>query len=75
MEEREDKGLSLIRFEAVSKFKSIRRAYRRGHVSIHGIIFPDRPFNNRTSKKGSRPLNEFKKQVYGQLKGRYSASC
>lgn len=65
--------LHLITYAGVHKFKSIRRAIRRGHVTTEGIIIPRRPFNNRanTSKrKGvhSRGTNELKKKIYGQLK-------
>lgn len=65
-------------YEAVSKFKSVRRAIRRGHVSLDGIIFPKRPFNNRADTckgKGhhSRTVNERKKMIYEQLKHRKSA--
>jgi hypothetical protein len=65
--------LHLITYDGVHKFKSIRRAIRRGHVTTEGIIIPRRPFNNRanTSKrKGvhSRGTNELKKKIYGQLK-------
>lgn len=67
----ENSGLKT--FEAVSKFKSVNRAIRRGHVAPNGLIIPKRPFNNRanTSKrKGahSRDSNELKKQIYGQIK-------
>lgn len=60
-------------FEAVSKFKSVNKAIRRGHVVPNGLIIPKRPFNNRanTSKrKGvhSRGTNELKKQIYEQFK-------
>ena len=65
--------LHLITYDGVHRFKSIRRAIRRGHVTTEGIIIPRRPFNNRanTSKrKGvhSRSTNELKKKIYGQLK-------
>ena len=65
--------LHLIAYDGVHRFKSIRRAMRRGHVTTEGIIMPIRPFNNRanTSKrKGvhSRSTNELKKKIYGQLK-------
>lgn len=62
--------LSLLRYEAVSKFKSVRRAIRRGHVSVYGFIYPHRPFNNRTAKKGTRPFNKLRKKIYGQLRDR-----
>ena len=70
--------LHLRTYEAVSKFKSVRRAIRRGHVSLDGIIFPKRPFNNKANtckRKGhhSRTINERKKMIYEQLKHRKSA--
>ena len=74
-----ERGILYLRtYEAVSRFKSVRRAIRRGHNSLDGIIFPKRPFNNRTStsqRKGhhSRVINERKKMIYGQLKHRKSA--
>ena len=65
--------LHLITYDGVHRFKSIRRAMRRGHVTTEGIIMPRRPFNNKanTSKrKGvhSRSTNELKKKIYGQFK-------
>lgn len=67
--------LNLRDYRAVGKFKSIRRAIRRGLVSPSGTICPKRPFNNRanTSRmKGhhSRVMNEVKKSIYEQLKHR-----
>lgn len=67
----ENSGLKI--FEAVGKFKSVKRAIRRGHVTPSGLIIPKRPFSNKanTSKrKGvhSRSTNELKKQIYGQFK-------
>lgn len=63
--------LHLRSFEGVKKFKSIRRAIRRGNVSIYGEIYPKRPFNNKKNtckRKGhhSRTMNEIKKQIYEQ---------
>ena len=63
--------LHLRTYEAVSRFKSARRAIRRGHVSLDGIIFPKRPFNNKEHGKNS--LNDRKKKIYEQLKHRKSA--
>ena len=60
--------LHLKNFEAVSRFKSVRRAIRRGHISLDGVIYPKRPFNNAKHKKGS--LNDEKKRIYEQLKHR-----
>ena len=63
--------LHLRTYEAVSRFKSVGRAIRRGHVSLDGIIFPKRPFNNAKQSKNS--LNDRKKMIYEQLKHRKSA--
>lgn len=70
--------LHLATYEAVGKFKSIRRAIRRGHVSLEGIIFPKRPFKNKANtckrkKHHSGTINERKKMIYEQLKHRKSA--
>lgn len=77
MEEKKTKDDSIfmpVRFEGVTKFKSIKRAWRRGHISVHGILFPRRPFNNRDLKKGTRPFNKLKKTVYKQLRYGYRAN-
>ena len=42
--------LYLRSFMGVSKYKSIRRAIRRGNVSIFGDLYPRRPYNNRGTK-------------------------
>lgn len=56
-------------YYSVSQFKSVRRAIRRGHMNLmSGIIYPNRPFNNRKDSPG-RNLNISKKKIYGQLKG------
>ena len=70
--------LHLRTYEVVSKCKSIRRAIKRGQVSLDGVFFPKRPFNNRANtckRKGhySRTINERKKMIYEQLKHRKSA--
>lgn len=67
----ENSGLKT--FEAVSKYKSVNRAIRRGHVVPNGLIVPKRPFNNRANtnkRKGthSRKTNELKKQIYEQFR-------
>lgn len=54
-------------FEGVKKFKSIRRAIRRGNASIYGEVFPKRPFNSRKPTRG-RSMNEAKKRIYGEIK-------
>ena len=63
--------LHLRTYEAVSRFKSVRRAIRRGHVSLDGFIYPKRPFNN--AKHGKNSLNDTKKMIYEQLEHRKSA--
>lgn len=64
-----ERGILRLRtYEAVSRFKSVRRAIRRGHISLDGVIYPKRPFNNAKHKKGS--LNDEKKRIYEQLKHR-----
>ena len=65
----------LIIFDAVSKYKSVARAIRRGDVTKYGTITPKRPFNNRanTSRRAgvnSRTMNEYKKSSYGRLTGK-----
>ena len=64
--------LHLVTYEAVRKYKSVRRAIRRGHVASEGIIMPSRPFNNKKNSckrgKHSRPMNEEKKRVYASIK-------
>jgi len=62
----------LITFDGVRKYRSVFRAVRRGHVSPTGVVYPDRPYNNRanTSKrKGihSRMFNELKKEIYDRF--------
>lgn len=56
-------------YSAVSKFKSVRRAIRRGHIDQScGIIYPNRPFNNRKTTIG-RSHNQLKKRIYEQIRG------
>lgn len=60
------KGILHLRdYSGVNKFKSIRRAIRRGHISIFGEIYPKRPFKNISRSKGSVTYN--KKRAYEQL--------
>lgn len=57
-------------YQAVSKYRSIRRAIKRGKVDLYtGIVFPRRPFNNRKSSLG-RAHNDLKKRIYEQYKER-----
>jgi hypothetical protein len=60
-------------YESVNRFKSVRRAIRRGLVSLYGAIIPKRPFHNKANtckRKGhhSRTMNERKKVIYEQFK-------
>ena len=61
--------LYLGTYEAVSKFKSVRRAQRRGLVTPYGNIAPKRPFNNRKRTLG-REFQLKKENIYGQIKQR-----
>ena len=69
----ENNILHLRTYDAVKRLKSVRRAIRRGHVSLDGVIYPKRPFNNVKHKKGS--LNDEKKRIYEQLKHRQKKSA
>ena len=66
-------NINLQFFEAVRRFKSVGRAYRRGHITNFGYIIPNRPFHNRknTCKRGknSRQFNEDKKRAFYELRG------
>ena len=57
--------LHLRDYNGVKRFKSIRRAIKRGHVSIYGDIYPKRPFKNIRSKKGNATY--MKKRLYEQF--------
>lgn len=59
----------LREYASVSRYKSVFRAIRRGHVSVDGQKFPDRPFNNRKNRK----LQNKKKSIYNEYK-RYLAT-
>lgn len=61
------KAGSLRLFDAVRKFKSVKRAIRRGHVSPIGGVLPRRPYNNRKSTE-CRYLNKVKRGIYARLK-------
>lgn len=70
----EGMSINLKIFDGVSKFKSIRRAMRRGLVTPWGRVAPKRPFNNRSRVKGTRPMEEWKERLYGQLRGKDTRS-
>ena len=42
--------LHLRDYSGVKKFKSIRKAIRKGYVSVFGDVYPKRPFKNIKSK-------------------------
>lgn len=65
----EGPALNLERYDAVYRFKSVRRAQRRGLVTLEGIIAPNRPFNNKKRTKGRR-LQVEKERIYAQLKSK-----
>ena len=73
-----EESINLLDYTCVGRFKSVIRAYKRGHISKNGFIYPRRPFHNKanTSKrKGvhSRRLNEYKKKIYGDIHKRLEA--
>lgn len=58
-------GILHIRdYSGVKKYKSIRRAIRRGLVSMFGDVYPKRPFKNIKSKNG---ITYRKKRLYEQF--------
>lgn len=62
--------LSIRVYNGVTKFKSVRRAIRRGHVDLFtGVIYPRRPFNNRKRTSG-RNLEMIKENIYATIKKR-----
>ncbi len=61
-------GVGQLRvFDTVKKYRSVRRAMRRGHISPLGELYPRRPFNNRKPTPG-RKFNEDRKDIYEQIK-------
>lgn len=59
--------LHIFSYNGVSKFKSVRRAIRRGKVDLFtGVVYPRRPFNNRKPTNGRR-FNESRKEIYGRI--------
>ena len=65
--------LHLRDYSGVKKFKSIRRAIKRGHVSIYGDVYPNRPFNNKKRGKGS--ITYKKRRLYEQFTHKNRAVC
>ena len=70
-----NKGVIYLRnFSGVRMFKSIRRAIRRGHVSVFGDIYPKRPFNNRKRNKRGYITYE-RRRTYEQLMHKQGKIC
>lgn len=66
--------LHLRDYRGVRIFKSIRRAIKRGHVSIFGDVYPKRPFNNRKrNKRGDTTYR--KRRIYEQLTHKSGKVC
>lgn len=61
----ENGTLFLRNFSGVGKFRSIRRAIKRGRVSLWGDVYPNKPYNNRKSHKKS--INTKKRKLYEQF--------
>lgn len=62
-----EKGvLSLRNFSGTKKYRSIKRAIKRGHISLYGDVYPKRPFSNR--KRGEGTATHARKEVAKQLK-------
>lgn len=61
----ENGTLFLRNYSGVGKFRSIRRAIKRGKASLWGDIYPNKPYNNRKSHKKS--INAEKRRLYEQL--------
>ncbi|MBQ9391976.1 MAG: hypothetical protein IJU02_07275 [Lachnospiraceae bacterium] len=65
--------LYLRNYMGVSLFKSVRRAIRRGHISVFGDIYPRRPFNNRKRYKGTDTYN--KRRIYESITHKKGKIC
>ena len=58
--------LSLRNYICVQRYRHIRRAIRRGHVSLYGDMYPRRPFNNR--HRGPGTITYERRRVYEQFR-------
>ena len=63
--------LYLQSYFAVREFKSVRRAIRRGCVTMYGTVAPRRPFNNRKRTRG-RKFQLDKEKIYAEIKSKQS---
>lgn len=60
--------LHLANYSCVSRFKSVRRAMRRGLLTEFGAIAPKRPFNSRKRTRG-RKFQLLKEKYYASITG------
>lgn len=56
--------LHLYNYDGARKFKSVRRAIKRGHMSVMGDVYPKRPFKNCKAKRKS--VTFMKRRLYEQ---------
>lgn len=61
--------LNLQYFECTRRFKSIGRAFKRGHITNFGFILPNRPYNNKKHTEG-RKDNLEKKRLWQKITGK-----
>ena len=61
--------LNLQYFECTTRFKSVGRAFRRGHITNFGFILPNRPYNNKKHTEG-RKDNIEKKRLWQKITGK-----
>ena len=61
--------LNLQYFECTKRFKSVGRAFRRGHITNFGFILPNRPYNNKKHREG-RKDNIEKKRLWQKITGK-----
>lgn len=61
--------LNLRHFECTKRFKSIGRAFKRGHITNFGFILPNRPYNNKKHTEG-RKDNLEKKRLWQKITGK-----
>lgn len=67
--------LYLTDISGIKKFKSIRRAIKRGLVAKNGLVAPKRPFNNvadklKGTKREGKSINERRKAIYEDIKSK-----
>lgn len=73
LEDFENGILHLRNFDAVRKFKSVRRAIKKGRCSVFGDIYPKRPFKNCKTVRGS--ITWMKRRLYEQSTHKNSKKC